>query len=97
MRRRWFCYLCGTPTAREPDELGHAYCLAHSNLRARVDLLPPDPFESLPMQAASIAHWGVAEDNKVEVTVYEDGTVETFDSRVERRREDSSPAKGTEA
>lgn len=51
-RERWFCYVCGAMTARRPDRYGRAFCHAHSGLE--VDVIPPDPLESLPVQAADI-------------------------------------------
>lgn len=53
-RARWFCSLCGALTAAPAVNQGRYYCRAHSHFAALVDAVPPDPLESLPMQAAEI-------------------------------------------
>lgn len=48
---RWFCVLCGNLTAKGPRPGRPVLCRAHENIV--VDFIPPDPLQSLPMQAAT--------------------------------------------
>lgn len=52
-RQRWFCSFCGGLTDRPPDARdGRVRCRGHAALPIEVDLIPPDPLESLPTMAA---------------------------------------------
>ncbi len=62
---RWFCCLCGALTAAPAMSGGRYFCRAHAGYAAVLDAVPPDPLESLPMQADAFA---------VEVVSPADGT-----------------------
>jgi hypothetical protein len=51
-RQRWFCFLCGALTDRQPLDGRRALCVAHSAIP--LDEVPPDPLTSLPLTAATI-------------------------------------------